>query len=132
MSGVSGERVVVQDQLAHPLVEDMGVDFRGAEVGVAQQGLDRAQVRAAFQQMRGEGVAQHMGRDLAGGQARGGGQMREHPVEGFVEELAQLLSISLLLAQERLLTAERAGKICRDDSIEGLRFYPNLFLNPIE
>lgn len=45
-----------------------------------------------------------------------------------VEELAQLLSISLLLAQERLLTAERAGKICRDDSIEGLRFYPNLFL----
>ncbi|XP_031628014.1 vacuolar protein-sorting-associated protein 36 [Contarinia nasturtii] len=50
-----------------------------------------------------------------------------------VEELAQLLSISLLLAQERLLTAERAGKICRDDSIEGLRFYPNLFLtNAIE
>lgn len=48
-----------------------------------------------------------------------------------VQELAQLLSISLLLAQERLLTAERAGKICRDDSIEGLRFYPNLFLNPI-
>lgn len=45
-----------------------------------------------------------------------------------VEELAQILSISLLLAQERLLTAERAGKICRDDSIEGLRFHPNLFL----
>lgn len=45
-----------------------------------------------------------------------------------VEELAQALSISLLLAQERLLTAERDGKICRDDSIEGLRFYPNLFL----
>lgn len=45
-----------------------------------------------------------------------------------VEEMAQILSISLLLAQERLQTAERAGKICRDESIEGLRFYPNLFL----
>lgn len=48
-----------------------------------------------------------------------------------VEELAQALSISLLLAQERLLTAERDGKICRDDSIEGLRFYPNLFLQNV-
>lgn len=45
-----------------------------------------------------------------------------------VEELAQILSVSLLLAQERLLTAERSGKICRDESIEGLRFFPNLFL----
>lgn len=45
-----------------------------------------------------------------------------------VEELARILSISLLLAQERLLTAERFGKVCRDVSIEGLRFYPNLFL----
>lgn len=44
------------------------------------------------------------------------------------EELARILSISLLLAQERLFTAERAGKICRDESIEGLRFFPNRFL----
>lgn len=45
-----------------------------------------------------------------------------------VEELARILEISLLLAQERLLTAERSGKVCRDESIEGLRFYPNQFL----
>lgn len=45
-----------------------------------------------------------------------------------VEELARILEISLLLAQERLLTAERSGKVCRDESIEGLRFYPNRFL----
>lgn len=45
-----------------------------------------------------------------------------------VEQLARILNISLLLAQERLSTAERAGKVCRDDSIEGLIFYPNLFL----
>ena len=28
----------------------------------------------------------------------------------------------------RLLLAEQAGKLCRDDSLEGLRFYPNKFL----
>ncbi|XP_023011934.2 vacuolar protein sorting 36 [Leptinotarsa decemlineata] len=44
------------------------------------------------------------------------------------EELSQTLGISLTLAKERLLTAEKFGKCCRDDSIEGLRFYPNLFL----
>ncbi|XP_014090894.2 vacuolar protein-sorting-associated protein 36 [Bactrocera oleae] len=45
-----------------------------------------------------------------------------------VEELAKDLGISLLLAKERLLAAERLGKVCRDESIEGLRFYPNLLL----
>ncbi|KAM7356097.1 vacuolar protein sorting 36 [Cochliomyia hominivorax] len=46
-----------------------------------------------------------------------------------VEEFAKLENISLLLAKERLLAAERLGKLCRDYSIEGLRFYPNLILN---
>lgn len=44
------------------------------------------------------------------------------------EELAQSLGISVLLAKERLQTAEKHGKACRDESIEGLRFYPNQFL----
>ena len=34
-----------------------------------------------------------------------------------------------MLAKERLLAAEDFGRLCRDDSIEGLRFYPNLFLS---
>ncbi|XP_055378823.1 vacuolar protein-sorting-associated protein 36 [Condylostylus longicornis] len=45
-----------------------------------------------------------------------------------VEELAKLFGISMILSRERLLAAERNGKICRDESIEGLRYYPNLFL----
>ncbi|EDW19710.1 vacuolar protein-sorting-associated protein 36 [Drosophila mojavensis] len=45
-----------------------------------------------------------------------------------VEELAKQLNISLLLAKERLLVAERLGKVCRDESVEGLRFYPNRLL----
>ncbi|XP_018563736.1 vacuolar protein-sorting-associated protein 36 [Anoplophora glabripennis] len=48
------------------------------------------------------------------------------------EELSQQLGISVTLAKERLLTAEKYGKCCRDDSIEGLRFYPNLFLTKEE
>ncbi|XP_028655083.1 vacuolar protein-sorting-associated protein 36 [Erpetoichthys calabaricus] len=43
------------------------------------------------------------------------------------EELAKLLGISVLLSKERLLLAEKMGNLCRDDSVEGLRFYPNLF-----
>ncbi|KAG7206387.1 hypothetical protein KM043_003751 [Ampulex compressa] len=44
------------------------------------------------------------------------------------EELAQLEGMSVLLAREKLLVTENSGKACRDDSIEALRFYPNLFL----
>lgn len=47
----------------------------------------------------------------------------------IAEQLAQELGISVILAKERLLTTEHYGLICRDESIEGLRFYPNLFLD---
>jgi ESCRT-II complex subunit VPS36 len=47
------------------------------------------------------------------------------------EQLAQELGISVVLAKERLLAAEKAGKACRDDTIEGLRFYPNLFMERV-
>ncbi|XP_014669725.1 PREDICTED: vacuolar protein-sorting-associated protein 36-like [Priapulus caudatus] len=43
-------------------------------------------------------------------------------------ELSQLVGVSVILAKERLLATEKFGGVCRDDSIEGLRFYPNLFL----
>ncbi|KAG8337685.1 Vacuolar protein-sorting-associated protein 36 [Homalodisca vitripennis] len=47
------------------------------------------------------------------------------------EQLAQELGISVILAKERLLATEKAGKACRDDTIEGLRFYPNMFLEAV-
>lgn len=47
------------------------------------------------------------------------------------EQLAQQLGISVILAKERLLSTEKAGKACRDDTIEGLLFYPNLFLEKL-
>lgn len=44
------------------------------------------------------------------------------------QQLANLLQISVFLAKERLLMGEKIGKLCRDESIEGLRFYMNKFL----
>ncbi len=44
------------------------------------------------------------------------------------EELSKIAGIAVVLARERLLAAESIGKLCRDDTVEGLRFYPNLFL----
>lgn len=43
------------------------------------------------------------------------------------EELSQLINISVLLARERLISAEKCGLACRDDTVRGLLFYPNLF-----
>ena len=36
--------------------------------------------------------------------------------------------LSVILARERLLAAEGAGLLARDDTVEGLRFFPNRFL----
>ncbi len=50
--------------------------------------------------------------------------------EGFVTAsvLARARGIPNVLATEQLTLAERAARLCRDDSIEGLKFYPNRFL----
>ncbi|VVC91642.1 vacuolar protein-sorting-associated protein 36 [Leptidea sinapis] len=47
------------------------------------------------------------------------------------EKLSQIANVSVLLARERLFTTERLGLACRDESIEGLAFYPNLFLSKV-
>lgn len=42
-------------------------------------------------------------------------------------DVSKCLSISLILAKEQLLIIESKGVICRDQSINGLFFFPNLF-----
>ncbi len=59
-----GQRVAGIDQLDQPAAVDMGVDLRGGDVGMAEQHLQCAQIGAAFEQMRGEGVAQYVRTDL--------------------------------------------------------------------
>jgi len=43
-------------------------------------------------------------------------------------QLARIEDISAVLAKEMLLAAESLGRVCRDDTVEGLSFYPNRFL----
>ncbi|KRY35917.1 Vacuolar protein-sorting-associated protein 36 [Trichinella spiralis] len=47
------------------------------------------------------------------------------------EQLSQKRQIPMLLAKELLLDAEDDGLLCRDETIEGIRFFPNLFLTNI-
>ena len=51
------------DQFDQALAVDMGIDFGRRDVGMAEHQLQRAQVRTAFEQMGGKGVAQHMRAD---------------------------------------------------------------------
>ena len=57
------QRVMLLDKAPQPLLDDMGVDLCGRDVGVAKELLHRAQIRAVLQEMAGEGVAEHMRRD---------------------------------------------------------------------
>ena len=51
--------------ISQPAARDVGINFCGADVGVAEQFLNDTQVCAVFQQMRGEAVSQHVGSDVA-------------------------------------------------------------------
>jgi hypothetical protein len=67
------------------VIEDVGVDHGRADVLVAEQGLDRADVGAALEQVGGEAVAQGVGGDPfvdAGGE---GGAAEGALDVGFVE-----------------------------------------------
>lgn len=44
------------------------------------------------------------------------------------QELAISAGIPIALARQRLLDCENVGLVCRDESIQGLRFFPNKFL----
>lgn len=48
---------------AQPFRLHMGVDLGGADVRMAEKGLDGAQVRSAFEEMRGEGMTERVRRD---------------------------------------------------------------------
>mmetsp|Transcript_2322 Transcript_2322/g.3018 ORF Transcript_2322/g.3018 Transcript_2322/m.3018 type:complete len:441 (-) Transcript_2322:149-1471(-) len=44
-------------------------------------------------------------------------------------DASRILGISALLANEQLLAAERRGVLCRDVTLEGVRFFPNKFVS---
>jgi len=52
---------------------------------------------------------------------------RDGPQTAF--DVAKTKNISIALASEQLLTAEKQGVLCRDETYEGLTFYLNFFQN---
>ena len=44
------------------------------------------------------------------------------------QEMAVQAGISCTLARQRLIDCEKVGLACRDESIQGLRFFPNRFI----
>ena len=65
-------------QIAHeafqPLLQHVGIDLRGRDIGVAQKRLHHAQIGAVVQEVTGESVAQNVRAYLRGAQAGGFGQ----------------------------------------------------------
>ncbi|ODM88145.1 Vacuolar protein-sorting-associated protein 36, partial [Orchesella cincta] len=45
------------------------------------------------------------------------------------DEYAIAVGVPIFIGKQSLIMAEGQEKLCRDESVEGLRFYPNLFLN---
>ena len=54
------QRMQVAHQALQALLDHMGIDLRGRNIGVAEQRLHDAQIRAVVQQVAGKGVAQHV------------------------------------------------------------------------
>jgi len=44
------------------------------------------------------------------------------------DNIATTLKVNVVLMKELLLEAEQKGFLCRDESMEGVRYYENLFL----
>src|SRR3970040_436160 len=48
------QRVMLFDEASQPLLDDVGIDLRGGDVGMAEKLLHRAQVGAPLQEMAGD------------------------------------------------------------------------------
>ena len=81
-------------QIAHqrlqPLFQHMGIDLRGGNIGMAEQGLHHPQVGAVVQEVAGEGVAQHVRREPLAGDAAARAQRLQFAGEMLAGEMALL------------------------------------------
>ena len=66
--------VMLLDKAPQPLLDDVGVDLRGRDIGMAQELLHRAQISSLLQQMTGKGMTENMRRDARRLDARGDGK----------------------------------------------------------
>ena len=80
--------MMVVDQPHQPLLQHMRIDLRRRNVGVAEQLLHGAQVGAVLQQMAGEGMAQHVRRNLCRGDAGARGKRFQVAGEDLAGQVA--------------------------------------------
>ncbi|KAL7461571.1 hypothetical protein ACHAXS_001989, partial [Conticribra weissflogii] len=85
----------------------------------------------ASESLNGDGVLNNEPNDKAGS-SLGESAMKIASRGVFVGGITALdvsksLKISAMLANEQLLSAEQMGWLCRDSTIEGIRFFPNCF-----
>src|SRR5580658_9796177 len=62
----------IANEAFQSFLEHVGIDLRGRDVGVTEERLYDAQVRAVVQEVTGESMPQHMGAQLRGAQPGGG------------------------------------------------------------
>lgn len=74
---------------AEVVVGDVGVDLGGADVGVAEEGLDGAEVGAVHEEVGGERVAEGVGGDVLG-DAGGAGAFFDDALDGAGGEAAEV------------------------------------------
>ena len=75
------------DQAPQSLLDDMGVDLCGRDIGMAEELLHRAEIGAALQKMTGERVTEHVRRDARRFDPRGKGKRLELLAEALPCEM---------------------------------------------
>ena len=120
-SGRLGTRMRLVVRRLQPLRRQVRVDLRRAQRLVAQQLLNRAQVRAVLQKVRGEGVAERVGADVrikAGGDQvlvelaadRAAGKSLAVLVDDYLKRSRRMLRSSILRSYSpRCCTPRRAA-----------------------
>lgn len=74
--------------LAEAIGRDVGVDLRRRDVSVAEHFLDRTQVGPVIEQMRREGMTQHVGRNRLADIGGAGGVFHDLPDARAVHGIA--------------------------------------------
>src|SRR5579872_418282 len=99
------QRMQIAHQTFQPLLDDMGVDLRRRNIGMAEQCLHDAQVGAVVQKVACKSMPQHVWRDQPRREARGG---RE-----FFQVARKMLPGQVAALAEGRKQPFRAGRIFR-------------------
>ena len=81
------QRVMLLDKASQPLLDDVGIDLRGRDIGMAQELLHRTQISSPLQQMTGKGMTENMRRDARRLDACGDGKRLQLLAEALAGQM---------------------------------------------